>query len=115
MARTPLASVLSLYALGTNAADPSCTTQATEKKLAGAAKISFMNKCVRWATAVLPVDNTLASNRACDLVRGKIGPSHRGTRRLPENREAGCAMAAIDLQEQEVVGGELARIDIVQV
>ena len=49
MARIPLASVLSLYALGANAADPSCTTQATEKKLAGAAKISFMNKCVNDA------------------------------------------------------------------
>ena len=49
MIRILLACVLSLYTLGANAADPSCTSQATEKKLAGAAKTSFMNKCERDA------------------------------------------------------------------
>lgn len=32
-------------------ANPSCTAQATEKKLAGAAKNSFMKKCETDATA----------------------------------------------------------------
>ena len=51
MTRILLACVLALYALGANAADPSCTSRATEKKLAGAAKTSFMNKCERDAKA----------------------------------------------------------------
>ena len=46
-----LACVLSFYALSANAADLSCTSQATEKKLAGAAKTNFMNKCQRDAKA----------------------------------------------------------------
>lgn len=33
------------------AAEASCTTQVTEKKLAGAAKTSFMTKCERDMTA----------------------------------------------------------------
>src|SRR5712671_897805 len=40
MVRIFLISILSLYAISANAADPSCTTQAAEKKLAGAAKTS---------------------------------------------------------------------------
>ena len=51
MVRIFLISILSLYAISANAADPSCTTQATEKKLAGAAKTSFMGKCERDAKA----------------------------------------------------------------
>ena len=51
MTRILLACVLAFYALDANAADPSCTSQATEKKLAGAAKTSFMNKCERDAKA----------------------------------------------------------------
>ena len=42
---------LSLHVINANAADPSCSNQATEKKLAGAAKTSFMNKCERDAKA----------------------------------------------------------------
>lgn len=37
--------ILSFYAVSASAADPSCTAQTAEKKLAGAAKTSFMNKC----------------------------------------------------------------------
>ena len=33
-------------ATGAAAADATCTAQSTEKKLAGAAKTSFMKKCV---------------------------------------------------------------------
>jgi hypothetical protein len=51
MVRILLGCVLSLYVLSANASDPSCTSQATEKKLAGAAKTSFMNKCQRDAKA----------------------------------------------------------------
>jgi hypothetical protein len=40
-----------LYATAASAADPSCTAQAGEKKLAGAAKTSFMQKCERDAKA----------------------------------------------------------------
>jgi hypothetical protein len=39
---------VSLFA---HAADPSCTAVATEKKLAGAAKTSFMKKCEADAQA----------------------------------------------------------------
>jgi len=52
MVRILLGCVLSLYVLGANAADPSCTNQATEKKLVGAANTSFMNKCERDAKAI---------------------------------------------------------------
>ena len=51
MVRILLGCMLSLYILGASAADLSCTNQATEKKLAGAAKTSFMNKCERDAKA----------------------------------------------------------------
>jgi hypothetical protein len=51
MIRILLGSILSLYVLSANAADPSCATQATDKKLAGAAKTSFMGKCERDAKA----------------------------------------------------------------
>jgi hypothetical protein len=42
------ASLVSLFA---HAAEPSCTAVATEKKLAGAAKNSFMKKCEADAQA----------------------------------------------------------------
>jgi len=51
MMRMLLGVILSLYVVGASAADPSCATQATEKKLAGAAKTSFMGKCERDAKA----------------------------------------------------------------
>jgi hypothetical protein len=51
MLRILLSAVLSLYAISASAADPSCTSQAGEKKLAGAAKTSFMQKCEREAKA----------------------------------------------------------------
>ena len=46
-----LAIVLSTFTLGASAADASCTAQAGEKKLAEAAKNSFMKKCEGDATA----------------------------------------------------------------
>jgi hypothetical protein len=51
MLRILLSTIIALYVISANAADPSCTDQATEKKLAGAAKNSFMEKCERDAKA----------------------------------------------------------------
>lgn len=51
MLRILLGLILSLYVVAASAADSSCATQATEKKLAGAAKTSFMGKCERDAKA----------------------------------------------------------------
>lgn len=51
MLRVILGGLLSLYVFGASAADLSCTDQATEKKLSGAAKTSFMGKCERDAKA----------------------------------------------------------------
>lgn len=51
MHKTILAAVLSLFALSALAADPSCTDRASEKKLAGAAKTSFLKKCESDAKA----------------------------------------------------------------
>jgi hypothetical protein len=51
MVRVLLGSILSLYVISASAADLSCATQAIEKKLAGAAKTSFMGKCERDAKA----------------------------------------------------------------
>jgi len=42
---------LSLFAGSTFAANAACDAQATEKKLAGAAKTSFMKKCEKDAAA----------------------------------------------------------------
>jgi hypothetical protein len=49
MIRILVGCILSLYVVSASAADMSCATQSTEKKLAGAAKTSFMNKCERDA------------------------------------------------------------------
>jgi hypothetical protein len=49
MVRILLGGLLSLYVMSASAADLSCADQATEKKLAGAAKTSFMGKCQRDA------------------------------------------------------------------
>jgi len=51
MVRVLLGVILSLYVAGASAADSSCTAQAAEKKLSGAAKTSFMGKCERDAKA----------------------------------------------------------------
>ena len=51
MARILMVCLLSLHAINASAADQSCSSQATEKKLAGAAKTSFLNKCERDAKA----------------------------------------------------------------
>jgi len=49
MVRILVSCILSLYVTSASAADLSCATQATGKKLSGAAKTSFMNKCVKDA------------------------------------------------------------------
>src|SRR4051794_16398244 len=49
MLRLLIGCILSFYVISASAADLSCATQAAEKKLAGAAKTSFMNKCERDA------------------------------------------------------------------
>jgi hypothetical protein len=41
----------SLLSLGISAAEPTCSASATEKKLAGAAKTSFLKKCEADAQA----------------------------------------------------------------
>ena len=51
MLRILLSAILALYVVSASAAEPSCATQAAEKKLAGAAKTSFMGKCERDAKA----------------------------------------------------------------
>lgn len=45
MVRIIVAAAAALFTLNTFAAEPSCTVRAAEKKLAGAAKNSFMKKC----------------------------------------------------------------------
>ena len=47
----PILLSLGLVSLGVSAAEPTCTATATEKKLAGAAKSSFMKKCEADAQA----------------------------------------------------------------
>jgi psiF repeat len=49
VARILLSCILSFHVVSALAADLSCAAQATDKKLAGAAKTSFMNKCERDA------------------------------------------------------------------
>lgn len=57
-ALAPLATLLFLVATAASAADPTCDAQATEKKLSGAAKTSFVKKCEKDATA--------AATKACE-------------------------------------------------
>ena len=48
---------LTLFAGGAHAANAACEAQAAEKKLAGAAKTSFLTKCERDATATCEADS----------------------------------------------------------
>ena len=54
MTRGPILSAamlsLSLHAAAALAAEPACSVQAADKKLAGAAKASFVKKCVSDAS-----------------------------------------------------------------
>jgi hypothetical protein len=50
MTRIALVALFSMLATGAFAEGPSCKDQATEKKLAGAAKTSFLKKCETDAT-----------------------------------------------------------------
>lgn len=52
-----LIAALFLFSMSCAQADETCTTRATEKKLAGAAKASFMKKCEKDARAVCEVDD----------------------------------------------------------
>ncbi|MGD9946055.1 MAG: hypothetical protein AB7L76_19790 [Burkholderiaceae bacterium] len=45
MLKLIVAAAAALFTLNAYAADPSCSVRAAEKKLAGAAKNSFMKKC----------------------------------------------------------------------
>jgi psiF repeat len=51
MHKTMIAVTLALFAGSALAADATCAARAAEKKLAGAAKTSFMTKCQSDATA----------------------------------------------------------------
>jgi hypothetical protein len=51
IASAALATFVLVASTAAFAADPSCEAQATEKKLAGAAKTSFVKKCEKDATA----------------------------------------------------------------
>ena len=51
-----LATLLLTAAINASAATPACEAQATEKKLAGAAKTSFLKKCDRDATEAATKD-----------------------------------------------------------
>jgi Ni/Co efflux regulator RcnB len=51
-----LAGLLLTVAANASAATPACEAQATEKKLAGAAKTSFLKKCDREATEAATKD-----------------------------------------------------------
>jgi hypothetical protein len=55
---TAVATFALLASTAVFAANPTCESQATEKKLAGAAKTSFMKKCEK--------DATDAATKACD-------------------------------------------------
>jgi len=55
-----LLSILAMLASGAFAQDPSCKAQAAEKKLAGAAKASFLKKCETDATSAC---NTQAAEK----------------------------------------------------
>lgn len=61
--------VLGSLSFAAHAADaPSCETRATEKKLAGAARTSFLKKCNADAKAGTPADaaSEPAAKTACD-------------------------------------------------
>ena len=68
MVRLLVGCILSFYVASASAADLSCTAQATEKKLAGAAKTSFMNKCERDART------------SCEAAAGEKAPCPQDTK-----------------------------------
>jgi hypothetical protein len=52
MKKLMIAAALAVFASTAFAANPACESQATEKKLSGAAKTSFIKKCEKDATDV---------------------------------------------------------------
>ena len=61
---TALITACALFAGSAFAADSACQTQAAEKKLAGAAKTSFVKKCEKDAKA--PAAAATAASPACE-------------------------------------------------
>ena len=69
-ARVDFALALALAAVPALAyADDACMTQATDKKLAGAAKTSFMTKCERTACEGQAADKKLAGAAKTSFVK----------------------------------------------
>ncbi len=68
--RVLLAAALALSAsvasIGAHAADAACDTKAAEKKLAGAAKTSFLKKCNADAAAAAPAGNAECDAKAAE-------------------------------------------------
>jgi hypothetical protein len=72
MIKTLAVSALALCLVGAPTlafADDACVTQATDKKLAGAAKTSFMTKCERTACEGQAADKKLAGAAKASFVK----------------------------------------------
>jgi hypothetical protein len=67
---------LSLLASSAFAANAACEAQAAEKKLAGAAKTSFMKKCEADAAATPPVSPACEKSAADKKLAGAAKTSH---------------------------------------
>lgn len=65
MKKTLIAAAFTAFSLlaGTAFANPACDAQAVEKKLAGAAKTSFLKKCERDAGAASPACEKSAADK----------------------------------------------------
>lgn len=63
---TALITACTLFAGQAFAANADCAAQATEKKLAGAAKTSFLKKCEKDAAAPATAAATTAVSPACE-------------------------------------------------
>jgi len=81
MNRTILAVILASFAVAAQAADSTCTLQAGEKKLAGAAKTSFMKKCetdAKTACETQAGDKKLAGAAKNSFVKKCVGDAVGG-------------------------------------
>lgn len=66
MRKLLLLAILALSASGAFAADASCEAKAAEKKLAGAAKNSFIQKCQKDMKAQAPGAQGVCENKAAE-------------------------------------------------
>ena len=64
--RILFAAALTLGFAAAHAADASCDAQATDKKLHGAAKTSFLKKCNADTAAAAPAGNAACETKAAD-------------------------------------------------